>query len=86
MFEKQTALNLRNHVSLWLEMAALIETGLINDLEETNIAMNEDCKTIEFVFEKSLEILLKFLRKLVSWPNETIYLFYFYILNLYYSH
>ncbi len=37
-----------------------------------------------FIFEGSLKILCKYLQKLSKWFNETIFLFYFQILNLYY--
>lgn len=37
-----------------------------------------------FLFESSLKLLCKYLRKLSTWYNESIYLFYFQLLNLYY--
>lgn len=58
-------------------MAALIETGLINDVEDANFTNSVEDKETDFIFEKSRDILIEYLKKLLSWPNETIYFFYF---------
>lgn len=85
---KQDTLNLRNHISYWLLITLLVESGLITDIDEEYINEAEESSPEEpfFLFEKSLELLTKFLYKLAQWPCETIYIFYLYILNLYYSY
>lgn len=81
-------LNLRNHISYWLLLSSLIETNTITDLDEAYMADLGDTEESEpfFIVEKSLEILFKYLQKLLKWHNSIIYAFYFNLLNLYYSY
>ena len=81
--------DLRNHISYWLLISTLIEQQLIEDIDQDYIELMEDMgETPEsfFLFESSLKLLCKYLRKLATWYNESIYLFYFQLLNLYYSY
>jgi hypothetical protein len=81
--------HLRNHISYWLLLSTLLETGMIVELEELNMEMQQDCSSKEdeeqfFIFENSLGVLCKYLLKLSQWYHDTIQLFYYQLLNLYY--
>jgi len=68
----------------------LIETSQIDELDQMYIDWRTEQGITDeedfFIFERSIKLLARYLLKLSTWYNEVIYLFYFQILNLYYSY
>jgi hypothetical protein len=70
--------NLRNHISYWLVMSALIEKDLMTDIDSYCLEEAEqDGSEAFFLVENSLKLLIKYLRKLYTFHNEVIFVFYF---------
>ena len=60
---------------------------MIEDIDQEYLDYMEDTEQQPeafFLFESSLKLLCKYLLKLKGWYNETIYLYYFQVLSLYY--
>jgi len=68
---------LKNYVSYWLVISTLIETSQIDELDSLIMETLDDSDEVFFIYENSLKLLFKYLRKLSTWYNEVIYLFYF---------
>ena len=79
--------HLRNHISYWLVVSVLIEKHWIEELDGEYLnyctEVGEEPEAF-FLLENSLKLLCRYLRKLHLWYNESIFLFYFQLLNLYY--
>jgi hypothetical protein len=70
--------DLRNHISYWLVMSALIERDMMPDIDQDCLEeADEETGEAFFLVENSLKLLLKYLRKLYSFHNDVIFLFYF---------
>jgi hypothetical protein len=58
----------------------------LEDIDGEYIEQREDTEEAYFIFDESLKILGKYFRKLADWHNDCIYVFYFQLINLYYSY
>lgn len=80
--------DLRNHVSYWLVMQTLMEQGLIDEIDQEYLDLMEGMGEVPlepfFLQESSLKLMCRYFKKLNQWHHDTIYLFYFQLLNLYY--
>ena len=80
--------DLRNHISYWLVIQTLIETEVIDDIDQEYMDLMDGMGEVPlepfFLQESSLRLMCRYFKKLNEFHNDTIYLFYFQLLNLYY--
>lgn len=80
-------IELHNEVGYWLVIAELLETQTLEDLDQEYLQSNDGVAPDNFfLFEESLKLIGRYLKKLSNWTHQTIQLFYFQILNLYYQY
>ena len=80
--------DLRNHISYWLVIQVLLETETMDDIDQEYMDLMDGMGEVPlepfFLQESSLRLMCRYFKKLNDFHNDTIYLFYFQLLNLYY--